>query len=75
MLTELPYISEIAKSQGELAKERSKDSKEGDDTKAFWYWLGYHTGIATALNPDGEKSKCRCKEHNDHWKCVRNCAC
>lgn len=51
-----PYISEIGKSQGELAASRDKDVDSGKDTKAFWYWLGYYTGQDSILNKD-QKTK------------------
>lgn len=44
MVDHKPFISGQAKINGELAKSRDEDGKQGKDTKAFWYWLGYFNG-------------------------------
>ena len=50
-----PYVSEMAKTNGELAKSRDGVAG-GKDTKAFWYWLGYWDGQSSILNKE-QKTK------------------
>lgn len=56
-----PFVTDMAKSHGKMAKELDNKQKEFEATKdktskEFWYWLGYFDGQDSITKHSSETS-------------------